>query len=80
LAREYLERRESFRTAFQVDVREAVGNDLLVVKPDLLFQQRPFSLSLRRWISIRGQTRLLFIAHKTIPAQIGQNVSHLTST
>ena len=29
------------RTASQVDVRQAIGNDLPILKPDLLFQQRP---------------------------------------
>lgn len=33
-------------TAFKVDIREAIGDELAVLKPDLFLKKSPFSLAL----------------------------------
>jgi hypothetical protein len=65
-------------TPSQVDVSETVGNCFSIFEPDLLFQQRTFSLSLEPvYFNRLGPNGRFLLRHGAILAQIGFTASCL---
>jgi hypothetical protein len=65
------------RTSSQVDVSKTLGNNLLIFKPNLLFQKRTLSPSFE---SVRLTRRLkgrFLLRHSSILPQVGFTISYL---